>query len=54
MLTLEEAQTMLELLEKEPIHHRTAITVLLLTEKRREEVMGLRRRKVRQRDAKPF
>lgn len=42
VLSLEEAQTMLELLEKEPIHHRTAITVLLLTGMRREEVMGLR------------
>ena len=42
VLTLEEAQTMLELLEQEPIHHRTAITVLLLTGMRREEVMGLR------------
>ena len=42
VLTLEEAQQMLELLENEPIRHRTAITVLLLTGMRREEVMGLR------------
>ena len=41
VLTVEEAQYMLELLDKEPIHYRTAVTVLLMTGMRREELLGL-------------
>ena len=41
VLTVEEAQYMLELLDKEPVHYRTAVTVLLMTGMRREELLGL-------------